>query len=67
MSGRIGELLLILFLVLILFGAGKLPKVMGEIGKGLKAFRDAMNGNESTDNKDSNITTAESDDNNKKV
>jgi sec-independent protein translocase protein TatA len=46
MSGRIGELLLILFLVLILFGAGKLPKVMSDLGKGLKAFRDAMNGNE---------------------
>ena len=44
MSGRIGELLLILFLVLILFGVGKLPRVMGELGKGLKAFRDAMNG-----------------------
>ncbi len=44
MSGRIGELILILFLVLILFGVGKLPKVMGELGKGLKAFRDAMNG-----------------------
>ena len=29
MSGRIGELILILFLVLILFGVGKLPKVMG--------------------------------------
>lgn len=50
MSGRIGELLLILFLVLILFGAGKLPKVMGELGRGLKAFRDAMNGNESDEN-----------------
>jgi sec-independent protein translocase protein TatA len=47
MSGRIGELILILFLVLILFGAGKLPKVMSELGKGLKAFRDAMNGNAS--------------------
>lgn len=46
MSGRIGELLLILFLVLILFGAGKLPKVMSDLGKGLKAFRDAMNGKE---------------------
>jgi sec-independent protein translocase protein TatA len=44
MSGRIGELLIILFLVLILFGVGKLPKVMGELGRGLKAFRDAMNG-----------------------
>ncbi len=47
MSGRIGELILILFLVLILFGAGKLPKVMSELGKGLKAFRDGMNGSSS--------------------
>jgi sec-independent protein translocase protein TatA len=63
MSGRIGELLLILFLVLILFGAGKLPKVMGELGRGLKAFRDAMNG-------DANNETAvqnKSDDNDKKT
>jgi sec-independent protein translocase protein TatA len=54
MSGRIGELILILFLVLILFGAGKLPKVMTELGKGLKAFRDAMNGNSSDETNVSN-------------
>ena len=48
MSGRIGELILILCLVLILFGAGKLPKVMSELGRGLKAFRDGMNGEAST-------------------
>jgi len=48
MSGRIGELILILCLVLILFGAGKLPKVMSELGRGLKAFRDGMNGETST-------------------
>jgi sec-independent protein translocase protein TatA len=54
MSGRVGELILILFLVLILFGAGKLPKVMTELGKGLKAFRDAMNGNSSDETSVSN-------------
>jgi sec-independent protein translocase protein TatA len=54
MSGRVGELILILFLVLILFGAGKLPKVMTELGKGLKAFRDAMNGNSSDETNVSN-------------
>jgi sec-independent protein translocase protein TatA len=56
MSGRIGELILILFLVLILFGVGKLPKVMGEMGKGLKAFRDAMNGG-TQDINESNLST----------
>ena len=54
MSGRVGDLILILFLVLILFGAGKLPKVMTELGKGLKAFRDAMNGNSSDETNVSN-------------
>ena len=56
MSGRIGELILILFLVLILFGAGKLPKVMSELGRGLKAFRDGMNGESSTESQVQNTT-----------
>ena len=56
MSGRIGELILILFLVLILFGAGKLPKVMSELGRGLKAFRDGMNGDNSTESDVQNTT-----------
>ena len=55
MSGRIGELILILFLVLILFGAGKLPKVMSELGRGLKAFRDGMNGDNTTQSEVQNI------------
>jgi sec-independent protein translocase protein TatA len=36
----VSELLLILMIILVLFGAGKLPKVMGELGKGLRSFRD---------------------------
>ena len=39
MSGRFGELILILLIVFVLFGAGKLPKVMSELGKGLRSFR----------------------------
>ena len=42
MNGRIGELLLILLIILLLFGAGKLPKVMGDIGRSLKAFKSAI-------------------------
>jgi sec-independent protein translocase protein TatA len=34
-----GEIALILLAVLILFGAGKLPTVMGQFGKGLKNFK----------------------------
>ena len=36
------QILLILVIVLIVFGAGKLPKVMADLGKGLKAFREGM-------------------------
>jgi len=33
---------LILIIVLILFGAGKLPKVMGDVAKGVKNFKSGM-------------------------
>ncbi len=36
------ELLIIMFLVLLIFGAGKLPEIGGAIGKGIKGFRGAM-------------------------
>ena len=36
------ELGLILVLVLVLFGAGRLPSVFGEIGKGIKMLRDSQ-------------------------
>ena len=39
MFGRFGELFLVLLIVFILFGAGKLPKVMSELGRGLKSFK----------------------------
>jgi len=34
-----GELLVILLIVLIMFGAGKLPKVGAELGEAIKNFR----------------------------
>jgi sec-independent protein translocase protein TatA len=38
------ELLLILAVVMIIFGAGKLPQVLGSMGKGVKEFREASEG-----------------------
>ena len=40
------EILLILVIILILFGAGKLPKVAGDIAKGLKSFREGLKNDE---------------------
>lgn len=42
MNVGFGEILLILIIVLILFGAGKLPKVMGDLGRGVRAMREGM-------------------------
>jgi sec-independent protein translocase protein TatA len=39
MSIGIWQILLILVIVMILFGAGKLPRVMGDIAKGVKSFK----------------------------
>ena len=38
----IPELAIILLIVLIFFGAGKLPQVLGQMGKGVKAFKDGV-------------------------
>lgn len=39
MGISIGHILLVLIIVFVLFGAGKLPQVMAELAKGLKAFK----------------------------
>ncbi|MBF0213852.1 MAG: twin-arginine translocase TatA/TatE family subunit [Magnetococcales bacterium] len=38
------HLLIILVIVLVVFGAGKLPSVMRDLGQGVKSFKDAMSG-----------------------
>ncbi len=44
------QLILILVVVLILFGAGKLPKVMGDLGKGIRSFKKGLSSDD-TENK----------------
>lgn len=38
------ELIIILVIVVILFGVGKLPAVLKQLGSGVKEFRDAATG-----------------------
>src|SRR5436190_6479818 len=40
--------LVVLAIVLVLFGAGKLPRVMGDFAKGIKAFKAGMKEEEET-------------------
>ncbi|MGH7037436.1 MAG: twin-arginine translocase TatA/TatE family subunit [Stellaceae bacterium] len=36
------HLILILVIVVVLFGAGKMPRIMGDFAKGIKAFKTGM-------------------------
>ena len=38
------QLILILLVILVLFGAGRISKVMGELGKGVRAFKEGLEG-----------------------
>jgi sec-independent protein translocase protein TatA len=38
------ELLIILVIIILLFGVGRIGKVAGELGKGIKSFKDGLQG-----------------------
>jgi sec-independent protein translocase protein TatA len=50
MFGSLGvpELLLILLIVIIIFGAGKLPQLGRGVGEGIRNFRNSLKGESST-------------------
>ncbi|MBF8250939.1 MAG: Sec-independent protein translocase protein tatA/E-like protein [Deltaproteobacteria bacterium] len=45
----IPELIIILVLVLVVFGAGKLPEIGGGVGKAIKNFKKASSGEDEID------------------
>ena len=45
----IPELLIILVIVIVLFGPGRFGKVLGELGSGLKSFKDNLSGEKKDD------------------
>lgn len=59
MSPGAPELIVILVIVLLLFGAKKLPELAGSVGKSIKEFRKAA---EEADAEDDTTTRASSDD-----
>lgn len=52
MGFSFGHVLIVLVIILVLFGAGKLPGVMGDLGKGLKNFKDGLKSDDKDDHKD---------------
>jgi len=53
MLGNIGmsELVVIFFIVLVLFGAGKIPRIAKDLGSGIREFKKSVTG-ENDDKKD---------------
>lgn len=37
------ELLLVLVILILLFGVGRISKIAGELGKGIRSFREGLN------------------------
>ena len=49
------EWVIVLLIVLLLFGPGRIGRIAGELGKSIKAFRDGLTGDQQEDQKtDSN-------------
>jgi sec-independent protein translocase protein TatA len=48
------ELVILLIIVILLFGVGRIGKIAGELGNGLKSFREGLAGNAHEDDKKSN-------------
>jgi len=48
MFGRIGipEILIVLVILVLVFGVGRISKIAGEIGSGIRAFRDGLTGDD---------------------
>jgi sec-independent protein translocase protein TatA len=42
-SFSVWHLLIVLVVVVLLFGAGRIPTLMGDMAKGIKAFKKGMN------------------------
>lgn len=57
------EIMVIAIIVLLLFGGKKIPELMKGLGKGIKSFKDGMNGKDddtsSTDKADSTAPKAQ--------
>ena len=50
MRPGIWEILIVLVIVVLLFGVGRISKIGGELGSGIRAFRKGIKGDEEEEN-----------------
>lgn len=49
-SLQLPEILLIVGILLLIFGVGRISKIGGELGSGIKAFKDGLSGKNQSEN-----------------
>mgnify|MGYP005841135681 FL=1 len=54
------ELILILVIVIIIFGVGRLPEVGGAVGRAIREFRDSTRGTDKPEGKSDSVATTSS-------
>lgn len=60
MGFSFSHILLVLVVLLIVFGAGKLPRIMNDLAKGIRSFRDGMRDGDDETSNDNEIKHIES-------
>ncbi len=51
------ELIIILVIIIVLFGVGRISKIAGELGSGIRAFKDGLQSDEDLNKEDLDVTT----------
>ena len=59
------QIAIVVVLVVLLFGRGKISSLMGDVAKGIKSFKKGMSDDTSTNNQDENSKADNSDSDNK--
>ncbi|MDA9684431.1 twin-arginine translocase TatA/TatE family subunit [Candidatus Pelagibacter bacterium] len=59
------QIAIVVVLVVLLFGRGKISSLMGDVAKGIKSFKKGMSDDTSTTNQDDNSKSENSDSENK--
>ncbi len=54
------ELIIVLVIVLVLFGVGRISKIAGEMGSGIRAFKDGLKGEDEEGDENETGDTEES-------
>ena len=60
-----GQIAIIVVLVVLLFGRGKISSLMGDVAKGIKSFKKGMSTDANEDSEPKNISENNQDSNNK--